>query len=614
VGRVGNPVDEVLKMAGLEPAEIHKVEVVGGGWRIPQVQDTLMERTKVSQLAKTMNSDEAFCFGSALYAASLSTAFRLRKFGVHDITSFPVSIDMDALGSADAVEEDSEEGGEDKDATAAGGKKNIKLFKIGHKIPSKRLLTFKRDSDLTFTLRYDDEVPAYVPAVIARYNITGVQKAVEKYPNGTKPKINVSFRLTRTGLVEVDRAEAAIEEMVEVEVCEWVKSNETEEEAAAEEKKEGDEEKKEGEEEKKEGEEEKKEGDEEKKEGEEEKKEGEEEKKDGDEEKKEGEEEKKDGDEEKKEGEEEKKEGEEEKKEGEEEKKDDKKKKKKAKKVRVCKMKEEKQIHRVALKVAAETPIPRPFTAEQFKETKQQLADYDAREQKIRDRASAFNSLESYIYNVQEKLENNEEMKEVTTDKMRKSFAEDLKKMGTWIEDDGWEAPTEKLKEKLSELTEIGDPIFARMKQRLERPDAIKKAHKVLTTAEGAVANLTKKMPWLNESHTEMVTNKTEALRTWLAEVTEKQEKAPAHEAPVFTVEELYRKFPAIEESLKRLARVPKPIEKKEKKDKKKDKKEDKEDKEGPDDAAEDTEGGGKAEDKEGAEGDGGKEDEKAEL
>jgi hypothetical protein len=44
-----------------------------------------------------------------------------------------------------------------------------------------------------------------------------------KYPNGTKPKINVSFRLTRAGLVEVDKAEAAIEEMVEVEVCETIK-------------------------------------------------------------------------------------------------------------------------------------------------------------------------------------------------------------------------------------------------------------------------------------------------------------------------------------------------------------------------------------------------------
>ena len=31
-----------------------------------------------------------------LFRSSLSTAFRLRKFGVHDITSFPVSIDIDS--------------------------------------------------------------------------------------------------------------------------------------------------------------------------------------------------------------------------------------------------------------------------------------------------------------------------------------------------------------------------------------------------------------------------------------------------------------------------------------------------------------------------------------
>jgi hypothetical protein len=33
-------------------------------------------------------------------------------------------------------------------------------------------------------------VPAYVPSVIARYNITGVEKAMAKYPNGTKPKVH----------------------------------------------------------------------------------------------------------------------------------------------------------------------------------------------------------------------------------------------------------------------------------------------------------------------------------------------------------------------------------------------------------------------------------------
>lgn len=33
--------------------------------------------------------------------------------------------------------------------------------------------------------------------MIAKYNITGVKAAMEKYPKGGKPKINVSFRLTR---------------------------------------------------------------------------------------------------------------------------------------------------------------------------------------------------------------------------------------------------------------------------------------------------------------------------------------------------------------------------------------------------------------------------------
>ena len=196
-----------LKQANLTADEIHKVEVVGGGWRIPKVGEKILEVSGKSQLQKTMNADEAFCFGAALYAASLSTAFRLRKFGVHDITSFPVSIDIDSLGGA--VEEESEEGEEPKDkegAEADTAKKNVKLFKVGHKIPAKRLLTFKRDEDLTFTVKYDGEVPATVPGTIAKYNITGVKKAIDKYPNGTKPKINVSFRLTRSGLVEVDKA------------------------------------------------------------------------------------------------------------------------------------------------------------------------------------------------------------------------------------------------------------------------------------------------------------------------------------------------------------------------------------------------------------------------
>lgn len=107
--RVDAPIKKALLDANMTADDIHRVEVIGGGWRIPKVQETLLETLNRKQLDKTMNSDEAFCFGAALYAASLSTAFRLRKFGVHDITSFAVSIDIDSLGASEVSEEEEED-------------------------------------------------------------------------------------------------------------------------------------------------------------------------------------------------------------------------------------------------------------------------------------------------------------------------------------------------------------------------------------------------------------------------------------------------------------------------------------------------------------------------
>ena len=528
LARVDAPIKAALLQANLTAADIHKVEVIGGGWRIPKVQETLLEVLNRKSLDKTMNSDEAFCFGAALYAASLSTAFRLRKFGVHDITSFPVSIDIDSLGASEVSEEegdDKEEGADAKEAATSSSKKNIKLFKVGHKIPAKRLLTFKRDEDLTFTVQYDGEVPKGQPSLIAKYNITGVKAAMDKYPKGGKPKINVSFRLTRSGLVDVDKAEAAIEEMVEVERCETIKvpKNKTNSTEGGEEGEAASAAAAEDEDKKEEGGEEDKKGD---------------------------------------------------------KKKDDKKKKSKKEKKddfieeKVCKMKEEKRIHRVTLTVSADTPVLKPFNSTQIKESKAVLKEYDEREQKIRDRASAFNALESYVYNTREKLESNEEMHNVTSKEGREEFTEQLNKMGAWLDEDGWEASTEVLHEKLGELKATGDPIFFRMKEALERPIAIQKAEDYLKLTLDTLANLTKQNKWLNESHTQIVTNKTDEIAEWIANKTAAQDALPGHEAPAFTAQEVYRKLDPLQALYKQVARIPKPVapkKEKEVKDAKKD-------------------------------------------
>jgi len=46
-----------------------------------------------------MNGDEAMALGAAFRAANLSTAFRVRKVGISDISSFGVSLKLETLPS-----------------------------------------------------------------------------------------------------------------------------------------------------------------------------------------------------------------------------------------------------------------------------------------------------------------------------------------------------------------------------------------------------------------------------------------------------------------------------------------------------------------------------------
>mmetsp|Transcript_46472 Transcript_46472/g.123342 ORF Transcript_46472/g.123342 Transcript_46472/m.123342 type:complete len:840 (+) Transcript_46472:3-2522(+) len=503
--RVAKPIDAVIEAANLTIADVHKVEMIGAGWRVPKVQEILLAHTKRSILDKTMNGDEAFCFGAALYAASLSTTFRLRKFGVHDTTPFAVSVDTEA-GAADTPDDDEEAAAASEvpaSPPAEAGRSRTALFRVGHPVLARRRITFKRSTDLAFALRYDGPLPAGTPAAIALYNVTGMAAAVEKYPNATKPKIILTFRLNRSGLVAVERAEALLEETVEVEVCKDVPVNETNSTEAGEEGKKEEEGK--AEDKKEEAKEEPK---------------AEEDKKEGDK-KEEAAEDKPEGNQTEAAG---------------------KKGKKKVVTERVCTMKPERRVHRVALRVDVESAGVRPLNATQVRAAKVVLEDYDEREAKIRERASAFNALESYIYVTREKLEGSEELAAVTTKEFRDSFTEQIGKLGSWLEDDGWEADTATLRAKLAELTTVGDPAFWRARERFDRPEVVKKARDALALTEAALVNLTKDRPWLNASQIEAVSNKTAEMREWLDKSVESQEKLAGHETPAFTKEDVGRK------------------------------------------------------------------------
>jgi hypothetical protein len=76
--------------------------------------------------------------------------------------------------------------------------------------------------------------------------------------------------------------------------------------------------------------------------------------------------------------------------------------------------------------------------------------------------------------------------------------------MNGWLEEDGWNADTATLKEKLSELTNVGDSAFWRSKEMIERPDIVKKAKEMTLQTDAALVNISKERSWLNKSHIEV--------------------------------------------------------------------------------------------------------------
>merc|ERR1719221_189370 len=72
--RLTDPIDQALKQANLTLEDITQVEVVGGAWRVPKVQQLLSEfitkNNKKLPLGQHLNGEEAAALGAALVAAN----------------------------------------------------------------------------------------------------------------------------------------------------------------------------------------------------------------------------------------------------------------------------------------------------------------------------------------------------------------------------------------------------------------------------------------------------------------------------------------------------------------------------------------------------------------
>lgn len=516
------PVHAAVKSANLTMDDITAIELIGGGMRVPKVQSGLSEALGDKELGMHLNSDESMALGAAFFGANISTAFRVRHVGLTDITPFPVAISLEDL--PEEKKKGLFGGGGKKDEDEEQWSKQATIFKAGGKIGVKKTIAFTHDSDVHCALDYADEesLPQGSASELQRYKIKGVSEfAKDMEAKGLgKPKISLQFELSQSGITQLVKAEAVVEETytveeeVEVEEEEDKTDDEDEKSAASAESEEAEDEAKE-------------------------------EENDGSAEATESEEKTEEASNETK---------------TDEETTEEKPKEEKKKKTKIVE-KEKKRTHKKTLQVEKYfVGHLQPMSSDLMDESKAKMA-YLAQKDKERVMLEAAkNKVESYVYLVKNKLIDDEEnIAKVTTEEQR----EELRKLAMdgedWLYDEGYTADLAATEAKYAELSEPAEKVWFRVKEMTLRPEAISALQSKLEKVETILKKWETDKPHITEEEKGDVMEKVEAVKKWIEEKEAEQAEKQAYEDPAFTSEEVPLQTKSIERLMGKLNKKPKP-------------------------------------------------------
>ncbi|PAN17560.1 hypothetical protein PAHAL_3G140000 [Panicum hallii] len=191
--RVKGPLEKALAEAGLTTENVHFVEVVGSGSRVPAIIKIITEFFG-KEPRRTMNASECVARGCALQCAILSPTFKVREFQVND--GFPFSIALSWKPDAQNNEI-----------------QHTIVFPKGNAIPSTKAMTFYRANTFAVDVVNVDTNDAQIEPKISTYTIGPFQSS-----NGEKAKLKLKVRLNIHGIVTVESATMLEEEEVEVPV------------------------------------------------------------------------------------------------------------------------------------------------------------------------------------------------------------------------------------------------------------------------------------------------------------------------------------------------------------------------------------------------------------
>ncbi|XP_076274014.1 hypoxia up-regulated Grp170 co-chaperone protein [Rhynchophorus ferrugineus] len=524
--RVAKPIEQALKTAHLTIDVVNQVVLVGAGTRVPKIQEVL-QKAVGKELAKNLNTDEAATMGAVYKAADLSTGFKVTKFLTKDAVLFPIQIVFQRQ--------------------TGEGTKTVKrtLFNLMNPYPQKKIITFnKHTDDFSFIANYADldylplEEIQYINAHnLSEYHLTGVAEAIKNNlgENAESKGIKAHFSLDESGILNIVNVELVVEKTVIATEEEGTlskigstfsklfagKDKPIEEEKQVDEK-------------------------------------------------------------------------------PVHEIHDDENEKPEASKAEEESIPQEKPENMTDAKNGTEQAVKEPkpkvvtvkepikstetvltlnsLSKEQFEASLEKIKHLDQIEHDINRRATALNNLESFVIDVQNKLYEDEYVEAATDDETEK-IKQTCSEISDWLYEDGSEADADTYEKKLDEIQSLTKPLFKRVFEHKERPEALNALHSMLNHSSVFLKNAQNLTETTNPEKDVFKDSEVEALEKLLKDTTEWRDKAVKEQEalkksdpPKLTVKHIMDKMAALDREVKYLVnklryykpkKVEKPVEEK---------------------------------------------------
>ncbi|PAV63446.1 hypothetical protein WR25_22607 isoform B [Diploscapter pachys] len=208
--RFTEPITQALKIGQLSLEEVDQIVFMGGGSRIPKIQEIVQDFVKPKTIGKFLNTDEAIAMGALFQSAHLSKGFKVKPFQLNELILFPVEVDF--------VSKNTNEAGESVEKNLS---RAIFRFRNNYPTNKKSLSLTSYTSDFTITWKFGDlahfsekQLEEFGELVKpAQITVTGLAKALEENlkEDSDYKGVKIGFQLDPSGIVRIGKAELNIE-------------------------------------------------------------------------------------------------------------------------------------------------------------------------------------------------------------------------------------------------------------------------------------------------------------------------------------------------------------------------------------------------------------------